>query len=41
MAEEDTWEKAENLENMQGVLRDYEREYRETARRIREEEDNT
>jgi len=29
----------ENLKNTQEVLRDYERDYKETARRIREEED--
>jgi len=41
MAEEDTWKKAENLGNVQEVLRDYERGYEETARKIREEEDGT
>jgi len=40
MAEEDTWEKAENLENTQEALRDYKRGYEEAARRIREKEDS-
>ena len=39
-AEEDTWEKAGNLENTQEVLRNYKRGYEETARRIREEENS-
>jgi len=39
MAEEDTWEKAENLENAQEALKDYKRGYEEMARRIMEEED--
>jgi len=38
-AEEDTWEKKGNLENTPEAIRDYEREYEKTARRIREEED--
>jgi len=38
-AEEDTWEKEGNLGNAQEAIRDYEREYEKTARRIREEED--
>jgi len=37
-AEEDTWEKADNLENTQEALRDYKRGYEEAARRIREED---
>ena len=41
MAEEDTWERKENLGNAQKALRDYERGYEETARRIREDEDGT
>jgi len=40
-AEEDTWEKKENLGNVQKVLRDCKRGYEELARRIREEEDGT
>ena len=39
MAEEDTWEKEGNLENAQEAVKDYEREYEKTARRIRERED--
>ena len=38
-AEEDTWEKEGNLGNAQEAIRDYEREYEKTARRIRKEED--
>jgi len=34
MAKEDIWEKKENLENVQEVLRDYKRGYERTARRI-------
>jgi len=41
MVEEDTWEKMENLENVQDMLRDYKREYKEIAKKIREEEDKT
>jgi len=40
-AEEDTWERKENLGNAQEVLRDYKKGYEETARRIKEEEDGT
>jgi len=39
MAEEDTWEKEENLGNAREAVEDYEREYEKTARRIRERED--
>jgi len=39
MAEEDTWEKERNLGNAQEAIEDYEREYKRTARRIREVED--
>jgi len=38
-AEEDTWEKKGNLGNMQEAVEDYEREYKKTARRIREKKD--
>jgi len=41
MAKGDMWEKMENLENVQEVLRDYKRGHEEMARRIREEEDGT
>jgi len=41
MAEKDTWKKMENLGNAQKVLRDYERGYEETAKRISQEEDGT
>jgi len=40
-AEENTWEKKGNLGNAQEAVEDYEREYKKTARRIREEEDRT
>ena len=40
-AEGDTWEKVENLGNMQEVLKDYKRGYKEAARRIKEEKDST
>jgi len=39
MAEEDTWEKEENLGNAREAVEDYEKEYEKTARRIREKED--
>ena len=39
--EGDTWKKAENLGNVQEALRDYKRGYKETARKIREEEAGT
>jgi len=39
MAEEDTWEKEENLRNTQEAVEEYKREYERTARRIREEKD--
>jgi len=38
-AEEDTWEKEGNLGNAQEAVEDYEKEYKKTARRIREKED--
>ena len=38
-AEEDTWEKEENLGNARGAVEDYEKEYEKTVRRIREKED--
>jgi len=38
-AEEDTWEKEENLGNAREAVEDYKREYKKTARRIREKED--
>jgi len=38
--EEDTWEKEENLGNTREVVEEYEKEYKRTARRIREEEDS-
>jgi len=38
-AEEDTWEKEENLGNVREAVEDYEKEYEKTARRIREKED--
>jgi len=41
MAEEDTWEKEENLGNTQVVVEEYERGYKRTAKRIREEENGT
>jgi len=39
MAEEDTWEKESNLGNAKETVEEYEREYKRTARRIREKED--
>jgi len=39
--EGDIWEKVENLENAQDILRDYKRGYEEMARRIRKKEDRT
>jgi len=39
MAEEDTWEKEGNLGNAREAVEDYEKEYKKTARRIREKED--
>ena len=38
MAEEDTWEKEGNLGNAREAVEDYEREYKKTARRIKERE---
>ena len=41
MAEGNTWEKVKDLGNAQEALRDYKRGYEKTARRIREDEDDT
>jgi len=38
-AEEDTWKKEGNLGNVRETVEDYERKYKKTTRRIREEED--
>jgi len=38
-AEEDTWEKESNLGNAREAVEEYKKEYKKTARRIREEED--
>ena len=35
MAEEDTWENRENLENMKELVEEYEREYGEEAKKLR------
>jgi len=40
MAEEDTWEKKENLGNTQEAVEEYEKKYEKMARKIREEEDS-
>ena len=39
MAKGDIWEKVENLENAQDMLRDYEGRYEEMAKRLRKKED--
>jgi len=41
MVKEDTWEKVENLRNAQEVLRDYERGYKETTRKLEEKNNGT
>jgi len=35
MAEEDTWENRENLENAKGLVEEFEREYREEVKELR------
>jgi len=35
MAEEDTWENRENLENAKELVKEFEREYREKAKKLR------
>jgi len=37
MAEENTWEKEENLKNAKKLIEEYEDIYKESARRIRED----
>jgi len=38
MAEEDTWENRENLENAKGLVEEFEREYREEVKELRQQE---
>jgi len=35
MAEEDTWENRENLENTKELVKEFEKEYREEAEKLR------
>jgi len=39
MAEEDTWESRENLENTKGLVEEFEREYREENKELRRQEE--
>jgi len=36
MAEEDTWENKENLENAKELVKEFEREYREEVKELRQ-----